>query len=90
MTDDFVTVATVQGEVAGGQTRGFLEANGILVQVRGESLRLTHALTLDGIGAVEILVPRDQAEAARDLLAHADRGDFRIGDADDITAGGAE
>lgn len=82
MTDEYVVVSTVQGQFAEAQVRGFLEANGIPTQVRGETLRLTHGISIDGLGAVEILVPRDRADSARELLARADHGDFTIADDD--------
>jgi hypothetical protein len=76
--EQFVAVSTVQGQFAEGQVRAFLEANGIPTRVRGETLRTTHGISVDGLGSVEILVPQDRAEEARDLLAHAERGDFAL------------
>ena len=80
MNDQYVVVSTAQGQFDESQLRAFLEANGIPTQTRGETLRNTHGLTLDGLGAVEILVPADQADAARDLLARAERGELRLAD----------
>ena len=80
MIDEYVVVSTVQGQFDEGQVRAFLEANGIPTQVRGEAFRKTHGLTMDGLGAVQILVPKTQADAARDLLALAERGEMRIDD----------
>jgi hypothetical protein len=80
MVDPYVVVSTVQGQFAEGQMRAFLEANGIPTQVRGETLRTTHGISVDGLGSVEILVPRDQADDARELLAQADRGAFTLTD----------
>ena len=78
MTAGFVVVATVQGQVAEQQVRAFLEAHGIAAHVRGETLRMTHGITLDGLGAVDILVAPDLADRARELLMRADRGEFAI------------
>ncbi len=92
MNDQYVVVSTAQGQFDESQLRAFLEANGIPTQSRGETLRTTHGLSLDGLGTVDILVPRDQADAARDLLAQAERGELRLADdavdedADDDTA----
>ena len=72
----------MQGQFDEGQIRAFLEANGIPTQVRGEALRMTHGLSVDGIGAVQVLVPHHLAEAARDLLEQAERGELRIEDDD--------
>ena len=78
MTDEYIVVATVQGQFDEEQVRAFLEANGVPTQTRGEALRKTHGLTMDGLGAVEILVPETHVDVARDLLARADRGEMRI------------
>ena len=78
MTAGFVVVSTVQGQVAEQQVRSFLEAHGIATHVKGETLRMTHGISLDGLGAVDILVAPDLAESARDLLMRAERGEFAI------------
>ena len=78
MTEDHVVVATVQGQFAEAQVRSFLESQGIATAVRGETLRTTHGLSIDGLGAVQILVPREQEEEARALLAAADSGALRL------------
>lgn len=78
MLDRYVLVSTVQGQFAEGQLRAFFEAHGIPTQVRGETLRTTHGISIDGIGAVEILVPSDRADEARELLARAERGEFAL------------
>lgn len=80
MSEDYVRVRMVQGQFAEGQVRAFLETNGIPTQVRGETLRTTHGISIDGIGAVDILVPPDRVDEARELLLRADRGEFRLGD----------
>jgi hypothetical protein len=80
MTADYVVVTTVQGQFVEQQVRAFLEAHGIATQVRGETLRRTHGIALDGLGAVDILVGRDDVETARELLKQADHGDFTLAD----------
>lgn len=77
---EWITLQTVQGEVEEQQVRAFLEANGIPTTVRGEALRKTHAFVLDGLGAVEILVPPEHAAAARELLAKVDSGELELAD----------
>jgi Putative prokaryotic signal transducing protein len=72
--EHLVAVSTVQGQFAEEQVRAFLEANGIPTEVRGETLRTTYGISVDGIGRVEILVPGDRADEARDLLKQADTG----------------
>jgi Putative prokaryotic signal transducing protein len=73
-------VYIASGEIQAQQVRAFLEAAGISAIERGEALRNTHGLTLDGLGAVEILVEERDADRARSLLAAADAGAFRLTD----------
>jgi Putative prokaryotic signal transducing protein len=79
-------VFTANGEIQAQQVRAFLEAAGISSELRGESLRNTHGLTLDGLGTVEILVSDVDDARARALLASAEEGEFRL---DDDVEGGA-
>tara|TARA_B100000315_G_C14373568_1_gene494118 strand:+ start:210 stop:485 length:276 start_codon:yes stop_codon:yes gene_type:complete len=74
----YVVVSTVQGQFVEAQIKAFLEAHDVPCQLRGESLRLTHAISIDGIGAAEVLVPAELADKARDLLARAERGELAI------------
>ena len=73
-------VYVANGETDAQQVRAFLEADGIETIERGESLRTTHGLTLDGLGRVEIYVLEDHAARARELLRAADEGTLRISD----------
>ena len=86
--EPFIAVSTVQGQFAEEQVRAFLEAHGIPTQVRGETLRTTYGISIDGLGSVEILVPQERADEARELLAHAERGDLAL--AVDQEPGGSE
>ena len=80
MTEELQRVFVANGEVHAQQICAFLEASGIEVTLHGESLRHTHGLTLDGLGAVEILVPESDADRARGLLRSAEAGRFWLGD----------
>lgn len=71
-------VFTASGEIHAHQVQGFLEAAGIASELKGESLRKTHGLTIDGLGMVEILVSSEDEERARELLASAEQGTFRL------------
>ena len=73
-------VFTASGEIQAQQVRAFLEAAGISSELRGESLRKTHGLTLDGLGMVEIVVTDVDEDRARALLAAAEAGEFRLDD----------
>jgi len=74
------SVFTANGEIQAQQVRAFLQAAGISSELRGESLRNTHGLTLDGLGTVEIVVTDVDADRARELLASAESGEFRLDD----------
>jgi hypothetical protein len=80
MDPKFTRVFVANGEVQAQQVRAFLQAAGISTVERGEALRNTHGLTLDGLGAVEIFVTADDAEEAQALLKSAEAGAFRLGD----------
>jgi hypothetical protein len=71
-------VFVANGEIHAHQVRTFLEAAGIQAAERGEALRHTHGLTLDGLGTVKIMVAATDADRARALLASADAGAFRV------------
>src|SRR5437773_7282841 len=77
---EYVVVSRVQGPVEEGQICSFLEASGIPAHTRGEVLRKTYGITVDGLGVAEILVPRELAAAALDLLARADHGELKLED----------
>jgi Putative prokaryotic signal transducing protein len=78
MSQPHQRVFVANGEMQAQQVRGFLEGSGIETTVRGESLRNTHGLTLDGLGRVEIFVAEADAERARSLIAEAEAGQFRL------------
>ena len=78
MYEGFERVFTAQGEFEEHQVRSFLAAHDIPSFVRGEALRRTHALTLDGLGAVDILVAAEDAERARELLAQVESGELAL------------
>ena len=79
MKDD-VCVFKASGEIEAQQIRGFLTGAGIVSELRGEALRKTHGLTVDGLGMVEVVVSSADAEQARALLASAEHGTFRLED----------
>ena len=81
--NDPVIVFMAQGEIEETQVRSFLSAHDIPTFVQGEALRKTHGLTLNGLGAVEILVAAEHEHQARELLAHAERGELALDDSPD-------
>lgn len=82
MDQQLQCVFVANGEVEAQQVRTFLEAAGMATAVRGESLRKTHGLTLNGLGAVEIFVAERDRDRARSLLDSAEAGRFRLADED--------
>jgi hypothetical protein len=76
-------VFVASGQIPAEQVRSFLQASGIGSILRGESLSKTHGLTLDGLGRVEVLVAESDEDRARELLASAESGEFRIADSTD-------
>jgi hypothetical protein len=78
MNHELRSVFVANGELHAQQVRAFLEATGIHSSERGEALRHTHGLTLNGLGTVEIMVDENDEARARMLLASADAGAFRI------------
>jgi len=71
-------VFVANGEIQAQQVCAFLRASGIDNAVRGETLRKTHGLTLDGLGAVEIFVSAADENRAKTLLTSAEAGEFRL------------
>lgn len=87
MTDHegYVVVSTVQGPFVEAQIKAFLEAHDIPCQLRGEAVRRIYPISVDGIGAAEVLVPSERANEARELIARAERGELAIHDTPDST-----
>ena len=79
---DEICVFRANGEMQAQQIQGFLAGSGIASELRGESLRKTHGLTVDGLGMVHIVVSGEDEEQARALLASAEQGTFRLDDND--------
>jgi len=80
-------VFTASGELQAQQVRAFLQSAGIASEVRGESLRKTHGLTVDGLGMVAVVVSDIDEARARSLLASAESGEFRLSDDADVGSG---
>jgi hypothetical protein len=74
MTDeiDLVRLHTVQGWDVAQIYKSKLEAADIPVLLKYEALGPVIGITVDGLGAVEILVPREYAADAAELLEEAD------------------
>lgn len=71
-TPPLVEIWRAWGDTEAQLIRGLLEANGIDSALRGESTRLTHGFTLDGLAEVKILVNESEAARACELIATAE------------------
>jgi hypothetical protein len=69
---DFVVVCTVQGEPIAHIIKSHLESEGIPAYLKKESVGLIYGLTVDGLGQVSILVPRELAEDAKRIIEPQD------------------
>lgn len=66
-------IADVQGRLDADLIESYLEAHGIDVELIQESLgRSIYPVTIDGLGRVQVFVPKEKAEEARELLAGLD------------------
>lgn len=63
-----ITVCTVQGELKAHVIKSRLESEGIPAILKYESASKVYGLTVDGLGQVEVLVPAEYAETARQLI----------------------
>lgn len=66
---ELVEVHRTQGEIDAQLVRSLLESNGIEAMLSGESLRLTHGFTVDGLAEVRILVRGEDAKRASEVIA---------------------
>jgi len=65
---DLVVVYTAQGEVIANVIKSHLESEGIPVLLEYESAGRVFAMTVDGLGKVRILVPKELAEEAKQII----------------------
>ena len=62
---DYMKVCTVNGENEANVLRSALEAAGIPVELTYEALATVLPVAVDGLGAVDVMVPEDCLEEAR-------------------------
>ncbi len=65
---ELVVVYTTLGREVGAIIKGRLESEGIPAMLRYESIGPVYGIAMDGLGQVEVLVPKDFEERARALL----------------------
>ena len=66
--DALVAVYTSNGPLAAEVVKGRLESAGIPAILKYESAGRVFGLTLDGLGAVQVLVAREREQEARQVL----------------------
>ncbi len=66
---DMAVVYTANGEMEAHGIRAALEAAGIPVHLNFEAAGKLYAVTVDGLGAVRIMVPTDRLEEAREIIS---------------------
>lgn len=65
---DLVVIGKVQGELTAKVIKSHLESEGIPVLLKWEAAGRVWGLTMDGLGEVSILVPREYEEYARHVI----------------------
>ncbi len=66
---EFVTVYRVWGDSEAQVIKGLLESSGIRCRLVSHVPHSVYPVTVDGLGEVRIMVPREQEEEARALIA---------------------
>ena len=72
--EDLVVVWEGWGETEAKLVQVLLEGHGVTCMVQGESTRLTHGFTVDGLAQVRVLVRPEDEQKARDLLTTPEEG----------------
>ena len=72
---NFEVILTVQGELTAGVLKSHLESEGIPVILQYESAGKVFGLTVDGLGEVKILVPKELAEEAKRIIKPGKAGE---------------
>ncbi len=65
---DFVTVEVVYGQIKANVYKSHLESEGIPVYLQYESLGRVAPIMIDGLGKINIKVPAEFAEEAKQIL----------------------
>ena len=59
---------TASGEMEAQTVRSALEAAGIPAELKMEAAQALFAVTVDGLGAIRVMVPADRLEEARSIV----------------------
>ena len=75
------TVITVQGELQAEVVRGLIEAQGIPVNLSQEGVARAYGLGVGPLSEVEIMVPDNYVQTAKDVIERYQAGEFEdLGD----------
>jgi hypothetical protein len=69
---DFEVICIAQGELEASVIKSHLESEGIPVLLKWEALGRVTGLTVDGLGQVKIMVPKEFAEDAKHIIEPRD------------------
>ncbi|RPI98723.1 MAG: DUF2007 domain-containing protein [Candidatus Aminicenantes bacterium] len=67
--DDLVEITRVFGPFEADLIKNFLDSHGIASIVRGRTAPFIYPFTVDGMAEFKVLVPKTDAEKARELIA---------------------
>ena len=76
-------ITTVSGELQADLLRNLLEAQGIKVFLNQEGAGKAYGLTVGPMGEVQVLVPENQSEAARQIVDGFYAGEYELRDDDE-------
>ncbi|MFH1003203.1 MAG: DUF2007 domain-containing protein [Chloroflexota bacterium] len=69
---EVVPVYRARGEMEAQVIKGLLESRGIACFLKSLAAPSVHVFTVDGLGQVEVMVPRSMAAQARELIEAED------------------
>ncbi len=74
MNEDFIIVETTSGALQAEILRGLLESRGLRVMLSQEAAAKSIGISIGPLGDVDILVPKDQEDLAREILTQYHSG----------------
>jgi hypothetical protein len=83
-SDDDVEILRVNGTINAEPVLAALRANGIPAAAVGEAVGRVYGLTLNGLGMVKIVVPKEYEEQARELIEAGELEQLAIRENDDL------
>lgn len=69
--EEWIVIATASGLTQANIISGRIESEGIPTRLKYEAAGSIYAITIDGLGAVRILVPAGCGERAKELLSRS-------------------